>query len=73
MDSRPQTCGYDVAVLFWSYNNNTACYGDSMKVENLISLDQHALEHECEKLDIKAEQRMAEEGFSGDLIEWPEC
>lgn len=38
----------------------------------LERLDRGRLARECAKLDIKAEQRLAEEGASYDLLGWPE-
>ena len=40
--------------------------------EKLSRLDRSRLARECAKLDLRAEQTMAEEGIMGDLAEWPE-
>ena len=36
----------------------------------IIDLEQHALLRECEKLNKKEEQQLAEEGLSGDADAW---
>jgi metal-responsive CopG/Arc/MetJ family transcriptional regulator len=38
----------------------------------LIRLDKSRLAQECAKLDPRFEQKMAEEGLSSELQEWPE-
>jgi metal-responsive CopG/Arc/MetJ family transcriptional regulator len=38
----------------------------------LIRLDKSRLAQECAKLDPRVEQKMAEEGLSSELQEWPE-
>jgi metal-responsive CopG/Arc/MetJ family transcriptional regulator len=44
-----------------------------MAVEaQLERIDKSRLARECEKLDLKAEQRLANEGASVDLAGWPE-
>lgn len=40
--------------------------------EKLRRLEQSRLASELTKLDPQFEKRMAEEGFSGDISEWPE-
>ncbi len=40
--------------------------------EKLSRLDRSRLARECAKLDQSFEQRLADEGLSGDLAEWPE-
>ena len=40
--------------------------------EKLSRLDRSRLARECAKLDIALEQRVADEGLSGDLAELPE-
>ncbi|MBW2569733.1 MAG: CopG family transcriptional regulator [Deltaproteobacteria bacterium] len=40
--------------------------------EKLARIERSRLAQECAKLDPKFEQEMAEEGFSGEMDEWPE-
>lgn len=40
--------------------------------DQLDKLDRNRLARECAKLDPQAEQRMAEEWFSGEAEQWPE-
>jgi metal-responsive CopG/Arc/MetJ family transcriptional regulator len=40
--------------------------------DKLIRLDKSRLAQECAKLDPRFEQKMAEEGLSSELQEWPE-
>jgi metal-responsive CopG/Arc/MetJ family transcriptional regulator len=40
--------------------------------DKLIRLDKSRLAQECAKLDPRVEQKMAEEGLSSELQEWPE-
>lgn len=40
--------------------------------EKLARLERNRLSRECAKLDRKFEQSMAEEGLSGEVVEWPE-
>lgn len=40
--------------------------------EKLSRLDRSRLARECAKLELRAEQTMAEEGIMGDPAEWPE-
>ena len=40
--------------------------------DKLIRLDKSRLAQECAKLDPRFEQKMAEEGLSAELQEWPE-
>jgi metal-responsive CopG/Arc/MetJ family transcriptional regulator len=40
--------------------------------DKLIRLDKSRLAQECAKLDPRSEQKMAEEGLSSELQEWPE-
>jgi Arc/MetJ-type ribon-helix-helix transcriptional regulator len=40
--------------------------------EKLARLDRGRLSRECAKLDKKIERSLAEEGFSGEMSEWPE-
>ena len=40
--------------------------------EKLERLDRRRLARECEKLDVDFEEKMAEEGMSGEKSEWPE-
>jgi Arc/MetJ-type ribon-helix-helix transcriptional regulator len=40
--------------------------------EKLARLDRGRLSRECAKLDKKIERSIAEEGFSGEINEWPE-
>ncbi|MDP1574512.1 MAG: ribbon-helix-helix domain-containing protein [Coxiellaceae bacterium] len=37
---------------------------------SIVDLEQHALSCECEKLNRKEEQKIAEEGLSGDADAW---
>jgi metal-responsive CopG/Arc/MetJ family transcriptional regulator len=41
--------------------------------EKLWRMEKSRLSQECAKLDPKFEQTLAEEGFSSELEEWPEC
>ncbi len=40
--------------------------------EKLMRLEKSRLAQECAKLDPDYEQSLAEEGFSSELVEWPE-
>jgi metal-responsive CopG/Arc/MetJ family transcriptional regulator len=40
--------------------------------DKLIRLDKSRLAQECAKLDHRFEQKMAEEGLSAELHQWPE-
>lgn len=40
--------------------------------EKLSRIDRGRLARECAKLDKAFEQKLADEGLSGDLAEWPE-
>lgn len=40
--------------------------------EKLERMEHSRLAQECAKLDPRFEQKMAEEGISGELAEWPE-
>jgi metal-responsive CopG/Arc/MetJ family transcriptional regulator len=40
--------------------------------DKLIRLDKSRLAQECAKLDPRVEQKMADEGLSSELQEWPE-
>ncbi|MGH7880366.1 MAG: hypothetical protein ACREQD_12850 [Candidatus Binataceae bacterium] len=40
--------------------------------EKFRRLDPSRLARECEKLDVKAEKVLADEGLAHDLAEWPE-
>ena len=40
--------------------------------EKLSRMNRSRLARECSKLDPKFEQSLAEEGFSGELEEWPD-
>jgi len=40
--------------------------------EKLDRIDRNRLARECANLDPKAEQALAEEGFTSDLEQWPE-
>jgi metal-responsive CopG/Arc/MetJ family transcriptional regulator len=40
--------------------------------DKLIRMDKSRLAQECSKLDPRFEQKMAEEGLSSELQEWPE-
>jgi metal-responsive CopG/Arc/MetJ family transcriptional regulator len=40
--------------------------------DKLIRMDKSRLAQECAKLDPRFEQKMAEEGLSSELQEWPE-
>jgi len=40
--------------------------------EKLAQLDRSRLARECAKLDLPAEQALADEGLGRDLAEWPE-
>jgi len=40
--------------------------------EKLARIERSRLAQECGKLDLKFEQKMAEEGFAAEMNEWPE-
>ncbi len=40
--------------------------------EKLVRLEKSRLAQECAKLDSSFEQSLAEEGFSAEMVEWPE-
>jgi metal-responsive CopG/Arc/MetJ family transcriptional regulator len=40
--------------------------------DKLARVEKNRLARECEKLDIKEEQALAEEGMSMEISEWPE-
>ena len=41
-------------------------------VDRLARLDRSRLARECAKLDPKIEQAIADEGFAGEIAQWPE-
>jgi metal-responsive CopG/Arc/MetJ family transcriptional regulator len=53
------------------YPNRSRAIEDAVK-EKLERLNRRHLARECEKLDVNFEEKMAEEGLSGELAEWPE-
>ena len=53
------------------YPNRSRAIEDAVE-EKLERLDRRHLARECEKLDVNFEEKMAEEGLSGELAEWPE-
>ena len=53
------------------YPNRSRAIEHAVK-EKLERLDRRRLARECEKLDVNFEEKMAEEGLSGELAEWPE-
>ena len=53
------------------YPNRSRAIEEAVK-EKLERLDRRRLASECEKLDVAFEKKLAEEGMSGELIEWPE-
>ena len=54
-----------------TYPNRSRAIEEAVQ-EKLERLDRRRLARECEKLDIAFEQKMAEEGMSGEKSEWPE-
>ena len=61
----------DRLVRQGAYPNRSRAIEDAV-AEKLERLDRRRLARECEKLDLNVEEKMAEEGLSGELAEWPE-
>ncbi len=61
----------DRLVRQGTYPNRSRAIEDAV-AEKLERLDRRRLARECEKLDLNFEEKMAEEGLSGELAEWPE-
>ncbi len=61
----------DRLVRQGAYPNRSRAIEQAVE-EKLERLDRRRLARECEKLDINFEERMAEEGMSGEKSEWPE-
>ena len=61
----------DRLVRQGAYPNRSRAIENAV-AEKLERLDRRRLAHECEKLDLNFEEKMAEEGLSGELAEWPE-
>ncbi len=61
----------DRLVRQGAYPNRSRAIEDAVE-EKLERLDRRRLARECEKLDVNFEERMAEEGLSGEPAEWPE-
>ena len=61
----------DRLVRQGAYPNRSRAIEDAVQ-EKLERLDRRRLARECEKLDVNFEEKMAEEGLSGELAEWPE-
>ena len=61
----------DRLVRQGAYPNRSRAIEEAVQ-EKLERLDRRRLASECEKLDVAFEKKLAEEGMSGELIEWPE-
>ena len=61
----------DRLVRQGAYPNRSRAIEDAVQ-EKLERLDRRRLARECEKLDVNFAENMAEEGLSGELVEWPE-
>ncbi len=61
----------DRLVRQGAYPNRSRAIEQAVE-EKLERLDRRRLAGECEKLDVNFEERMAEEGVSGERSEWPE-
>lgn len=61
----------DMLVKSNSFPNRSRAIQEAV-AEKLQRIEKNRLAHECEKLDPAFEQSFAEEGFTGELEEWPE-
>ena len=61
----------DTLVKSRVYPNRSKAIQDAV-AEKMKQLEKNRLALECEKLNPKFEQSLAEEGFSADTEEWPE-
>lgn len=61
----------DILVKSRVYPNRSKAIQDAV-AEKMKQLEKNRLALECEKLNPKFEQSLAEEGFSADTEEWPE-
>ena len=53
------------------YPNRSRAIEDAVQ-EKLERLNRRHLARECDKLDVAFEKELAEEGLSGEPVEWPE-
>jgi Arc/MetJ-type ribon-helix-helix transcriptional regulator len=53
------------------FPNRSRAIQDAVR-EKLERLDRSRLARECAKLNPRVERKLADEGLSGDLSEWPE-
>lgn len=63
--------GLDRLVRQGAYPNRSRAIEEAVQ-EKLERLDRRRLARECDKLDVAFEKKLAEEGMSEDLSEWPE-
>jgi len=61
----------DILVKSKYFPNRSKAIQDAV-AEKLARLEKSRLAQECAKLDLGFEQSLAEEGFSGEMEEWPE-
>ena len=61
----------DYLVKRHIFANRSKAFQQALQ-EKIDRLEHNRLAQECSKLDPKFEQSLAEEGFIGDLSEWPE-
>ena len=61
----------DRLVRQGAYPNRSRAIEEAVQ-EKLERLDRRRLARECDKLDVAFEKKLAEEGMSEDLSEWPE-
>ena len=61
----------DILVKSKFFPNRSKAIQEAVS-EKLFRLEKSRLAQECAKLDPEFEQSLAEEGFSGEMEEWPE-
>ncbi len=61
----------DLMVINKVYPSRSKAIQEAV-ADKLKRLERTRLTHECAKLDPKYEQKIAEEGFSMEIDEWPE-
>lgn len=53
------------------FPNRSKAFQEAL-IEKINRIEKSRLARECSKLNPDFEQQLAEEGLSGDLVEWPE-
>jgi Arc/MetJ-type ribon-helix-helix transcriptional regulator len=69
--SRDTLAKIDHLVRSKVFTNRSQAVEEALR-QKLAQMNHERLAAECAKLDKEEEQRLAEEGYDGDLNEWPE-